>query len=225
MRRIHPTIQYSTVNPTYPMLLDVRTRQVLIVGGGTVAARKAAGLLAAGAQNVTAVAPKFVREFPPEVRKIVGAFELSHLNGADLVFAATDSAQVNDQVVAEAHKLGKLVQRADGDEEEPGDFSTPAILRCGPIMVAVSAAGSPALAAVLRDSLAGSVSDEWVNLAQAMQEIRPKIKSMNLPIARRREVFRSLASNEASQILAKDGMPGLWNWIQSKIDSPQKGPG
>ena len=148
-------------------------------------------MLAAGAQDVRAVAPKFVRDFPAEVRKINEDFAPAHLDGAGLVFAATDSPAVNDAVVAEARKRNILVGRADSDEEESADFATPAVLRLGAVVVAVSTSGSAALAAALRDRLSGSLSDDWINLAGAMYLLRPKIKSSGLPIGRRREIFRA----------------------------------
>jgi len=208
-----------------PIFLDVSRRTVVIVGGGAVAARKAAGILAAGGKSVRAVAPKFVREFPAEVQKKVANFEPGDLEGAELVFAATDSGAVNDAVVAEARKRGILVQRGDGEEtDEPGDFVSPAILRCGPIVVAVSAGGSPALAAGLRDALAGSVTDEWVKLAEALKQLRPRIKDSGLPIARRREIFRALATTDAAAQLAAGGMTGLQQWLRDKFrDLPSLG--
>lgn len=198
-------------------MLDLADRLTVIVGGGAVASRKASGLLAAGARRVRAVAPKFVRDFPAGVEQIPQPFSPSHLDGASLVFAATDSPQVNEAVVAEARRRGALVNRADGDEDEPGDFSTPAILRCGAITVAVSAAGSPVLAAALRDSLAGSINDSWVNLAEALRHIRPRIKSMRLPVARRREIFRALAGPDAAEAVGRGGADALWNWARQKF--------
>jgi precorrin-2 dehydrogenase/sirohydrochlorin ferrochelatase len=214
----------------FPILLDVSRRRVVIVGGGVVAARKAAGVLAAGGKSVRAVAVKFVREFPAEVEKKTGNFEPADLDGAELVFAATDSSVVNDEVVAEARKRGILVQRGDGEETDEredlsGDFASPAVLRCGPIVVTVSAGGSPALAAGLRDLLAGSVTDHWVNLAEASKQIRPKIKSSGLPIARRREIFRALASGEAAAALDAGGMAALRKWLGEKFaDLPDLSP-
>lgn len=203
----------------YAILLDVSRRRIVIVGGGAVAARKASGILAAGGKSIRAIAPKFVRDFPAEVEKKTANFEPTDLDGAELVFAVTDSAAVNDAVVGEAHKRGILVQRGDGGEEadEPGDFASPAVLRCGPIIVAVSAGGSPALAAGLRDVLAGSLTDQWVNLAEALKQLRPKIKSSGLPIARRREIFRALATTEAATVLEGDGIAGLRKWLREKF--------
>ena len=202
----------------YPLFLDVSQRSVVIIGGGAVAARKAAAILAAGGQSVRAVAPKFVREFSAAVQKKIAAFEPADLDGAQLVFAATDSPAVNDAVVAEARKRGILVQRVDGeDSDDPADFISPAILRCGSIVVAVTAGGSPALAAGLRDVLAGAVTDQWVKLADALKQLRPKIKASGLPITRRREIFRALASTEAADALDDGGMPRLIQWLRSKF--------
>jgi precorrin-2 dehydrogenase / sirohydrochlorin ferrochelatase len=214
------------MNNAYPILLDLTDRLAVIVGGGAVASRKASGLLATGARHIRAVAPKFVRDFPVGVEKVSESYSPQHLDGAALVFAATDSAQINDSVVAEARRRGALVHRADAEEDEPGDFITPALLRCGAITVTVSAAGSPALAAALRDVLAGSITDEWVNLAEALRQIRPHIKSSQLPIARRREIFRALAGREAAAALAAGGQDGLWAWVRGLFpELPASPPG
>jgi precorrin-2 dehydrogenase/sirohydrochlorin ferrochelatase len=201
----------------YPIFLDLSQRLIVIVGGGVVAARKATGALAAGATRVRAVSPQFGREFPQNVERIAESFLPRHLEGAGLVFAATDSPQVNQQVVAEARQRAIWVNRADPDEEDPADFTTPALLRCGAITVAISAGGSPALAATLRDLLADSLTDQWVNLADAMTELRRKIKSSGLPIAARKKIFRSLATAEAASILASSGEAGLWEWTRKSF--------
>lgn len=179
-------------------------------------------MIAAGATSIKAVALKFVRDFPSEVEKIAAAFEPGHLDGAELVFAATDSAAVNDAVAAEAHRRGIWLNRADGEEDDPGDFTVPAVLRCGPITVAVSASGSPALAAGLRDSLAGSVTDDWVKLAEALKQLRPRIKASGLSIARRREILRTAATTEAAAALSEGGAAGLIAWLRQRFkDLPE----
>jgi precorrin-2 dehydrogenase/sirohydrochlorin ferrochelatase len=201
----------------YPITLDIARRRIVIIGGGAVAARKASGLLAAGATAIRAIAPKFGHDFAPGVEKITAEFSPEQLASAELVFAATDSPAVNDAVVAEARRRGILVCRADADEDEPGDFSNPALLRCGAITVTVSAGGSPALAAALRDKLADSITDDWVNLADALRKFRPRIKAAGLPIQRRREIFRLLAGADAADVLARDGTQELWNWARRQF--------
>jgi len=200
----------------YPIFLDVSLRRILIVGGGAVAARKAKGLLAAGAVDIRAVAPRFVRDFPERVRKIDAVYSPEHLQDADLVFAATDSSQVNDAVVAGARAGGALIQRVESEDDDSGDFIVPAVLRCGAIAVAVSG-GSPALAAAVRDALAGSISDEWVNLADALRRLRPAIKASGLPIERRRQILRALATPDAAAALAAGGTDRLWSWARQRF--------
>ena len=201
----------------YPLFLDLSQLPVVIIGGGAVAMRKAAGVLAAGGTRVKAVSPKFVKDFPQAVQQIVAAFEPKHLQGARLAFAATDSAAVNESVVLAARERGILVNRADVEDDAPGDFIVPALLRCGPITVAVSAAGSPTVSAAVRDGLAGAVTNEWVNLAEAMRHIRPRVKNADLTTDRRRQVLKALATEDAAHTLAGGGLESLWAWARENF--------
>lgn len=196
-------------------MLDLSDRLVVIIGGGKVAARKAGGVLAAGALRLRVVAPRFAGEFPPAVERVAEAYRAEHLDGAGLVFAATDSTEVNDAVVAEARRRGIWASRADADEHEPGDFTTPALLRRGALTVAVSAAGAPALAAAVRDALAEQLDDAWVHLAAAMQSLRPIIRTAGLLPDRRRQIFRDLSGEEALAAVA-EGPEALRAWLVSR---------
>jgi siroheme synthase-like protein len=195
----------------YPLMLDVAGRLVVIVGGGSVAARKAAGLLAAGATRVRCVAPAFAADLPAGVERVAGRYEPRHLDGAGLVFAATDDAAVNAAVVRDARARGVLVNRADATagagDGEPGDFSTPAHFREAAVTVAVSAGGTPGLAVLVRDALRGRWDARWSRLAEAMGALRPMILARaDLPEPRRRQIFAALASPDA--LAALGGSPG-----------------
>jgi precorrin-2 dehydrogenase / sirohydrochlorin ferrochelatase len=200
------------VRRAYPINLDVTGRTILIVGGGLVAARKARGLIEAGAGRVRCVAPAFCDELPAQVDRVRGAYCPDHLNGATLVFAATDRAEVNEAVVRDAHARNLLVNRADVNEEEPGDFAVPASFCTGEVTVAASA-GSPALAAMIRDRLECLFDPRWSQMAQAMQELRPWVKAAGVDIATRRAIFCELASEEALCQLANRGAEGLREWL------------
>jgi precorrin-2 dehydrogenase/sirohydrochlorin ferrochelatase len=197
---------------SYPVLLDVSRWTVVIIGGGAVAARKARGLLEAGAGRVRCVAPQFSADLPAEVERVPQMYRPEHLDGANLVFAATDQAEVNEAVVRDAHARNLLVNRADADDEEPGDFTVPAQLRRGAAMMAVSA-GSPALAAFIRDRLNELFDPRWQQMADAMQHLRPLIRSAGVEISLRRQIFRELASEEALNVLADRGTDGLADWL------------
>jgi siroheme synthase-like protein len=132
----------------------------VIVGGGRVGARKANGLIAAGATRIRCVSPRFADDFPMAVECIAEMYCERFLEGAALVFAATDRPEVNGAVVRDARRLGILVNRADGDDSNPGDFTVPAKLQDGPVTITASA-GSAALSAEIcaygrRDGAASS---------------------------------------------------------------------
>ena len=206
----------------YPLMLDVVNRLAVIVGGGAVALRKAKGLIEAGALRIRMVSPSFHEEIPGIVEKVVARFEAKHLEGAGLVFAATDSSAINDAVIREAHRRGILSSRADSDQDEPGDFTTPAITRQGPVVITVSTTGAPALAKMIRDELATHVNPEWCKMAEAMQILRPKLlDSTQLNEEQRRDAFRLLATPAALGTLTAGGVDLLWESLLLKF--PQLG--
>jgi precorrin-2 dehydrogenase len=198
----------------YPILLDVTDKKIVIVGGGAVGLRKAKTLIEAGATDVTVVSPIFADGFAPGTKKVTSTFLPEHLDGARLVFAATDSPAVNAAVVREARRRSALASRAD---EETGDFSTGAALRQGPATAAVWA-DSPALAAAIRDGLQQRWDDRWTQMAQAMQTLRPEILRGKLAPEHRRKLFRALAGDAALNKLAIGGIDALRRWIDEQTE-------
>ena len=201
-------------------MLDVTDRLSVIIGGGAVALRKARGLIEAGAMQIRMVSPDFHADIPAIVEKITAQFEPDHLTGAGLAFAATDSREINDAIVREARRRGIWVTRADSEDAEPGDFTTPAISRQGPVVIAVSTAGAPALATMIRDDLAAHFDPRWRMMAEAMQAIRPALLTADgISAGQRREVFRSLATPQAMEILMAGGIGLLWESLVLKFPS------
>jgi precorrin-2 dehydrogenase / sirohydrochlorin ferrochelatase len=159
----------------YPVVLTVSGRRCLVVGGGPVAARRARGLLEAGAM-VTVVAPDVV----PAIDLLAGGGSLEvvrrpyrsgEVAGYHLVLTATGVPEVDRSVVADAGSAGVLVNTAGGDA--PGTVQLPAVHREGPITVAVSTGGaSPALARWLADRLAASLPDNVATIAELLDEAR-----------------------------------------------------
>lgn len=201
--------------PNYPMLLDISSRLCVIIGGGEVARRKAAGLVDAAATRVRVIAPEFRGEFPQGVEKVSARFAPEHLDGATLVFAATDDPEINGQIVRQANIRGMLVCRADADEDDPGDFATLAKLQNGPVIVGVSAV-SPALALHIRGKIEEIWRPGWSLMAEFMQQLRPRLIARGLPIAQRRAIFRDLASEEAIDFIEHLGNEKLMQWLAVK---------
>jgi len=196
---------------TYPIMLDVADRVVVIIGGGAVAKRKAVGLLAAGANRVRAVATQFDADFPQVWQRIEAPFDPAHLADAKIVFIATDSAEVNDHAAACAHHIGVLVNRADQAEGEYGDFTVPAILRRGLVTVAVSAGGAPSLAAALRDVIAGAIPQEVIELNTAVLDLRQRLRAADFAPADRQRILRLATSLDLLSAFRHGGKIEWWN--------------
>ncbi|HLI54275.1 MAG TPA: bifunctional precorrin-2 dehydrogenase/sirohydrochlorin ferrochelatase [Acidimicrobiales bacterium] len=160
----------------YPVNLIVAGRRCLVVGGGPVAARKAAALVEAGAE-VTVVAPRLcdeVRSLP--VRLVERAYRAEDLDGAWLAIAATDDPAVNRRLDADGRAARVWVNAAD--DPEACSFTLPAVLRRGPVTVAVSTAGhSPALAGWLKEQIASQLGPEIAELAEMLSDARDELKA------------------------------------------------
>jgi siroheme synthase-like protein len=153
--------------PVYPVALRVRGKRVLVVGGGAVAERKVAGLLAAGA-DVTVVAPDVVAALAERGCTVERrAYRRGEVAGYRLVVAATDDRAVSEAVHDDAEAAGVWVNVAD--EPDQCTFFLPALVRDGPVVVAVSTAGtSPALAGWVRDRVEAALPSGLGTVAEAL---------------------------------------------------------
>jgi precorrin-2 dehydrogenase/sirohydrochlorin ferrochelatase len=160
----------------YPVNLIVEGRPCLVVGGGSVAAQKAAALVACGAE-VHVVAT----HIGPEVRALPVTWEersytLGEVSGYRLVVAATDSQSTNAAVYDDGEATGVWVNSAD--DPEHCSFTLPAVVRRGPLMITVSTGGrSPALASWLKERLAADIGPEYEVLVDLMAAEREAVRA------------------------------------------------
>ena len=161
----------------YPVNLIVEGRPCLVVGGGEIAARKVAGLVACGAR-VHVVAPRVgeaVRR-QPGVTWEERPYRSGDLEGRRLVVAATDDPAVNGAVYEDAEAAGVWVNGAD--DPEHCSFTLPSVIRRGSLLVTVSTGGrSPALARWLRERLEEQIGPEYEILLDLLAEERETIKA------------------------------------------------
>ncbi|HTW07765.1 MAG TPA: bifunctional precorrin-2 dehydrogenase/sirohydrochlorin ferrochelatase [Acidimicrobiales bacterium] len=164
--------------PVYPVALLLGGRRCLVVGGGHVAERKAAGLLAAGAEVhvvATRVMP-VMRELPGLASVEERPYRAGDAAGYWLVVAATGDATVNQQVFDDGEAAGVWVNSAD--DPERCSFMLPAVTRRGPVTVAVSTSGySPALASWLKAQFAAQMGPELAELAELLAGARAELKA------------------------------------------------
>ncbi len=155
----------------YPIFLDLSDRRCVVVGGGEVASRKTRKLLQARAR-VVVISPEIGSELESVAVEIHRRpYREGDLEGAYLVFAATNSREVNAAVAREARGRGVPVNVADKPSE--GDFALPSTLRRGRLQVAVSTGGaSPTLARRIREELEDAFGPEWAGIVEELNAAR-----------------------------------------------------
>ncbi len=179
------------VAPVYPVGLVLEGKRCLVVGGGKVAARKIRGLLASRAA-VTVVAPRVHEAVTvlategaidgidgPPLKIELRRYEPGEAGRYSLVFTATNDAETDAQVHRDALAAGVWVNSAD--DSANCTFVLPAVLRDGPVTVAVSSSGtSPALSSWLRDRIAEELGNSMGSvgaLAGLLAEVRSRLKA------------------------------------------------
>jgi precorrin-2 dehydrogenase/sirohydrochlorin ferrochelatase len=188
----------------YPVNLRLAGRECIVVGGGAVAERKAASLLAAGAR-VTVLSPAVT----PALAGVAAAGAIIHIPaayhpGAIRKFfyrnCATDAPLVNSQAAPRrpnAPRARQCRRRPDGER-----LIVPACVARGDLLLTVSTGGkSPALAARLRRELAGATVR---NYGQYLDLARPAPRrNQRQPRHRRRrgEFWREALGGEILALL------------------------
>ncbi len=146
--------------PGYPVLLDLHGRRTLVVGGGPVAARRATGLLEAGA-TVDVVAPWLCEELAELVAEHRVSWQArdyaaGDIDGSWFVHTATGDPATDDAVAAAAEAAGTWCVRAD-DARRSAAW-TPAVARgADGVVVAVSGGRDPGRARAIRDAVAAGL--------------------------------------------------------------------
>jgi len=210
----------------YPVMLSLRGRRVLVVGGGDVALRKIEGLLAEEALP-TVIAPKIVPAIDDLERR--GALELrrrpyraSDAVGFALVFAATDDREVNARVFAEAQGAGIWVNVAD--DPELCTFHLPARVQRGAMQLTIaSAGGAPFVVRRLRQMLERRFGQEWSEWMEAAARFRQAVRARGLSPAgmeRRYDAFFT-ASVDVERLRARvPAEAELAAWLAPRAGEP-----
>lgn len=177
---------------TLPVALLLEGKRALVVGGGSVAARKVAALVEAGAL-VTVIAPELAPDFPAPLEHFPRRFEANDCQGFALVFAATNVREVNRRVADEAKAHGIPVN--DASDPLGSDFHTQAVVRRGPITVGVSTDGeSPVVAAQLKRQIEAAIGPEWEQMFALASEF-------DVPKEQRGQFWKALLGRPVLRLL------------------------
>jgi siroheme synthase-like protein len=196
--------------PFYIACLKLKGRRCLVVGGGDIGLEKVEGLLACDA-DVTLLAPVAHPELEDLARE--GSIEWdkreyagpSDLDGAFMAIAATDDTDVNIGVYDDAEKRAMLVNVVD--VPPLCNFILPAIVRSGPLAIAISTAGaSPALAKRMKRQVSELFGEEYARLAVILNDARGWAKGTLPTYQDRKEFFEGIVNGDPDPIeLLRDG--------------------
>ena len=193
--------------PYYPIFLDIEGRNVVIVGGGNVCARKAETMMKYGAR-VTVVSPQFTDEIEQWARQGCLAlsrkkYDQSDLDGANIVIASTDDEAINTQIATDCRQRRILVNVVD--VTALCEFIVPAILEKGSVQIAISTGGkSPALARTLKEDLQRFIGPEYDEVNQALFSLREGAKKVLPTDVDRKRFFDGIVAQGILDML-RDG--------------------
>jgi precorrin-2 dehydrogenase / sirohydrochlorin ferrochelatase len=197
-------VQGMLETPFYIACLRLKGRRCVVVGGGDVGLEKVEGLLACDA-DVTLIAPEAHRELTRlalegsirwDQREYAGSADL---DGALIAIAATNDTDLNIRVFEDAEARAMLVNVVD--VPPLCNFILPAIVRTGPLAVAISTAGaSPALAKRMKREIGELFGEPYALLAILLNDARGWAKATLPTYQDRKEFFESIVNGEPDPI-------------------------
>lgn len=194
-----------------PLFVEMQDKEVLIVGGGAVALRKAKKLLAAGAR-VTLMAPRAVdgwRQLPVRWQREI--YRDQSLTGYDLVVAATDDAALNGRIAERAAAVNVWCNQATAR----GAVILPAVIERGGLTVAVSSGGAAPFLTKKVQSIIGEalppLSAEdfafWAEMRRRLAAACPR---------RKEELMEKLWAADWRQRKEEEGYDEIMSWLQGQ---------
>ncbi|APZ42887.1 siroheme synthase CysG [Acidihalobacter ferrooxydans] len=205
-----------------PIFMNLRGQRCLVVGGGEVAARKAALLLKAGAR-LRVVAPRLASPAHEllaardDVELLRAPFNPGHLDGCVLAVAATDQQAVNRRVHALATARGVPVNVVD----QPAlcSFIFPAIVDRAPVTIAVSSGGAaPVLTRLLRRKLESTIPAGYGRLAALAGALRDKVRTRLDSLRARRLFWEQALEGPAAEAALAGDVPGAQAMLERELD-------
>jgi len=192
----------------FPVMLKVRGRRCVIIGGGTVATRRAVSLVESGA-TVTIVAPRMTAALDTmNLHLVRRPYRQGDLDGAFVAVIATNDATVNDAAAADATATGALVNR--GDDFAAGDLTVPAHTRHGHLTLSVHTAGTSAAAAGrIRRQLSDALDPDWIRLLNLVAPYRSRVQAAIHDPVTRRDRLNSMTGPDAMRTLKQGGDTAL----------------
>lgn len=187
----------------YPIMLDISNRKCCVIGGGKVALRKVNTLLEYNA-DITVISPESCEElrnlsYHGKINLVQRSYISGDFDNAYMVFAATDNANINQQIAKEALNQGIMINVADSPEL--CSFIVPSKIEQGDLTIAISTNGkSPLLAKKIRQELEEKYGSNYAEFLTIIGNIRNLSLKEISDGNKREELFREIVY---SQLLDK----------------------
>ena len=210
-----------------PIFIQIKQRPCLVVGGGSIAARKVA-LLRKAEADVTVVSPELCDELVDlakdgKIKYQQRMFSASDLEQCDLVVAATNQRKVNEHVseLAKAQRLPVNVV----DNPDLCSFIMPSIIDRSPVQIAISTGGaSPVLARMLRTKLEGSIPAAYGKLAALAENFRGKVKAAFPDVESRRNFWEKILAGRVAELVFTGHDAEAEALLQKSVDEESENP-
>jgi len=206
-------VWYNNVMAKYPIFLELGSRRVVVIGGGSVAVRKAQSLLAAGARLVVVaeriddILTALCRDKNAELIK--SRYSKNYLAGALLAIAATNNHKLNKQIYKDCQELEVLCNVVD--VPELCDFFVPAVVKRGNLQIAIGTEGQcPAYAGHTRKKLEAIFTEKHGQFLDELERLRKKIIQDVSDPSDRKTVLGQLADDESFESFVENGSD-QWN--------------
>lgn len=208
-----------------PVFLKVKNSRALIVGNGTIAARKADLLLRAGC-DLTIIAA----QLGDELAVLAERYNFEHkatgltredLNGCMVVFGCSVDDAANQELFEMATEAGILVNVSDSTEQ--CSFIMPAVVDRSPLLIAISSGGtSPLLTRMLKARFETSIPAAFGRLAEFAGSYRDRIKTLIPGLRQRRRFWETMISGPVAEYLFSNQLEEAGTLMEKLLQEASK---
>ncbi len=205
----------------YPIFLELGDRRSVVIGGGSVAARKAQALLNAGTRLVV-VAERIDNMMTlvcqgKNAELIKSSYSKDYLAGAVLAIAATNNNQLNKQIYKDCQELEILCNVVD--VPELCDFYVPAVVKRGDLQIAIGTEGRcPAYAGHIRKKLETIFTEKHGQFLTELAELRKRIIKEIAEPADRKALLGELADDKSFEYFVENDQDQWRTFVEELIN-------
>lgn len=160
----------------YPIMIDLKDKEVTIIGGGKIAYRKANNFIEFGC-NVRLVSLDFIdifKNMSDNIKLIRDEYSEEYIQNSFIVVAATNDKDINEKIGIYCNNNNKLVNVVDNPKLS--SFIVPACIKRGDLVIGVSTSGkSPSLASKIKKELENKYDNSYEEYLNLLGELRLEI--------------------------------------------------